>query len=263
MISDFKGERIVPIKVNDTTFANHIMRYVFASEIIKEQFQSEPKILDVACGAGYGTYYLKSQFENGVCIGKDISLKAIEFAKSYYLADGLSFEQEAIEDLRENQVYDAVVSIETAEHLLNLDPYFAKIYEALAVGGVFIMSVPDRRSNIESGFKNKYHLNEMYLEELLAHLRNFRDVEVYIQFQPKISKVRRVVGSLLSTFTPYTKDLLVRSMNRFSKIDNFTGKNFSDWFLKSQSLTSQMQVLPLPKKIPQRSRLCYVIVAKK
>ena len=55
---DFKGERINPAYVNNSTFANHIMRYQYAVDVIKSEKLQTPRVLDLACGAGYGTAFM-------------------------------------------------------------------------------------------------------------------------------------------------------------------------------------------------------------
>jgi hypothetical protein len=50
-------ERIVPgTKEWDAFYANHIFRYQFAANILKED--SIAKLLDAACGVGYGSAFL-------------------------------------------------------------------------------------------------------------------------------------------------------------------------------------------------------------
>ena len=52
---DFTGERLIPEHNQESLiYGEHMSRYVFA-----EQFVSGKKVLDVACGSGYGAVVLK------------------------------------------------------------------------------------------------------------------------------------------------------------------------------------------------------------
>ena len=86
---EFTGERIIPKEdfcgPNTNIYKEHVARYEFASKYIKSK-----KILDIACGSGYGSEILS---KNGAyhVIGCDISEEAIEYAKKYYQHNNIEF----------------------------------------------------------------------------------------------------------------------------------------------------------------------------
>jgi len=260
---DFKGERINPFFTNDVTFANHIMRYEFARNVLSQKGDILRSALDLACGAGYGTRYLSENLSSIIFHGRDISSESIDFANKNYSSDNCKFQ---IEDLRElsNDTFDAIISFETLEHIDFVESYFNGICQRLSDGGTFILSVPDKRSNIDAGYKNEFHPNEMYIEDLFCYLeRYFSEFKIYVQKQRKISKFRRVIGKKLSKYTPRIKNYILRRRNQFTKTNNFTGHNFSEFFLSKQSLLNDFKVLQLNEVDYQKDRICYVIVASK
>src|SRR4051794_28934552 len=69
----FTGERVVPGEVETQLWNEHVARYRFAC-----LFASGRRVLDVGCGAGYGTSLLASTAEYAV--GFDIAFEAAEHA---------------------------------------------------------------------------------------------------------------------------------------------------------------------------------------
>ena len=68
---EFTGERFVPSTEVDPTHYEHVHRYIFAN-----QFVNGKKVLDLACGEGYGAKILS---ENAVEVtGIDIDKTTIE-----------------------------------------------------------------------------------------------------------------------------------------------------------------------------------------
>ena len=94
----------------DQISAHHVKRYQFAAAMI-----STPAIVvDVACGCGYGSRILHDSGSR--VIGIDISGEAIEFAKKHYPGPAYIC---ARADVGHYGAFDAVVSLETIEHIEN------------------------------------------------------------------------------------------------------------------------------------------------
>ncbi len=79
--------------------------------------------------------------------------------------------------------FDAIVSMETIEHLEQYQDYLAECKRVLKEGGLFICSTPLKYHDIPEPAKpNPYHAHEFYLEEfqeLLSHF--FAEVQLYGQ----------------------------------------------------------------------------------
>lgn len=63
----------------------HVMRYVFASRYIKGKV-----VVDVACGTGYGSYYLAKQGAKYV-VAIDLDEHALSLARKYYSIQNLVY----------------------------------------------------------------------------------------------------------------------------------------------------------------------------
>jgi SAM-dependent methyltransferase len=137
-------ERLVPdalLKDEATglqTFTLHIERYEFAARKLRDA----RSILDIACGVGYGSRLLKDSIPAALVTGVDSNAEAIEYANSRYACPGLTFR---VDDAMtfDGGPFDAVVSLETIEHLPDPQPFIQRVTTGLLrLGGIFIGSVP-------------------------------------------------------------------------------------------------------------------------
>src|SRR5688572_12068038 len=85
MLGNSSLERIVPSELRPgevsgvETLALHVARYDFAA-----RFVQPGRLLDIACGSGYGTALLADAHRAVQCIGVDINERAIEHATRTY-----------------------------------------------------------------------------------------------------------------------------------------------------------------------------------
>src|SRR5690242_18456144 len=105
------GERMVPEVADQSTFWEHVYRYAFACH-----FVAGKRVLDVACGEGYGAAALQRVGAASV-VGVDVSELACSHVRSKYGLDARAGGAEQI-PLADNSV-DVVVSFETIEHVRN------------------------------------------------------------------------------------------------------------------------------------------------
>jgi len=138
-------ERIVPDEIAPEDFEGsqslrlHIERYDFAASLIP----SSSKVMDLACGVGYGSRIIRNKVREAQVTGVDCSRSAIEYAKGRYLVDRLRFVVSNAMDLDAECDYDVVVSLETLEHLPSPREYLGRtVRGVLRPGGLFIGSVP-------------------------------------------------------------------------------------------------------------------------
>src|SRR4030066_783433 len=105
------AERIIPGFVPMDSFLEHISRYIFALAYVENK-----NVLDIACGTGYGSYFLAKNGAKFVA-GGDISEIAINYAKNKYKLDTLEFEVENVMKMSyPSEHFDVIVSFETIEH---------------------------------------------------------------------------------------------------------------------------------------------------
>jgi SAM-dependent methyltransferase len=118
----------------------HLCRYELAASFIKEKLSGlkySPVIIDAACGCGYGSPILARV---GHYVGLDYSLMTIHQCQADYK------EQFQVADL-DTECFlalkpDAIVSLETAEHLRDPRQFFQQIHAALPDGAPFVFSAP-------------------------------------------------------------------------------------------------------------------------
>jgi 2-polyprenyl-3-methyl-5-hydroxy-6-metoxy-1,4-benzoquinol methylase len=168
---------------------DHQNRYRFACEQLEG---CEPKkILDLACGIGYGTLMLAKETRAKV-VGVDIDHGAIEYANKYYSNCDTNF---ICEDAQKCQFqansFDAIVSFETIEHV-PFDRELLTIFNrALKVGGRFICSTPNQDIMPFDPKKFSFHLKHYKNSELVALLSDsgFTDIKLYAQMDPNAGAV--------------------------------------------------------------------------
>jgi 2-polyprenyl-3-methyl-5-hydroxy-6-metoxy-1,4-benzoquinol methylase len=171
---EFTGERIVPGRTAEALFRQHEERYVFAS-----QYVFGKDVLDVACGTGVGTSFLRGAGARRVC-GMDIDPDAIAFARARY--GKCEFMQSDATDMCfADSSVDVVVSFETLEHLRDQKEFLMECRRVLRPGGVLICSTPNQ-SLSRWGGPNPYHSRELTVTEFTHLLTSiFGKVQLYAQ----------------------------------------------------------------------------------
>jgi SAM-dependent methyltransferase len=164
----FTGERFTPECVREIWY-EHWHRYVFARRIAKGR-----RVLDAACGEGYGSALLADAAAE--VIGLDIDAASIAHARERYGAlANVRYEQGDATRLDfPSGTFDLVVCFETLEHVQDQERMIAGFARVLTDEGILIVSSPDRHAYSEvSGFRNEFHVRELYRDELLALLRPY------------------------------------------------------------------------------------------
>ena len=154
---EFTGERIVPGKTEDALFAEHEERYLFAG-----QYVAGKEVLDVACGAGIGTDYLRKSGA-ACCQGFDRDREAIEYATAAY-QNCIFVQGDAAHLSLPDSSVDVVVSFETLEHVGDHKEFLLECKRVLRPNGLLICSTPNRTIYRWYG-KNPYHLHELSAQE--------------------------------------------------------------------------------------------------
>jgi 2-polyprenyl-3-methyl-5-hydroxy-6-metoxy-1,4-benzoquinol methylase len=172
---EYTGERMVPEAADRLTFWDHVYRYAFAC-----RFAAGKRILDIACGEGYGTAALEKVGASSV-IGVDISDRACAHARDKYGVDARTGSAEQI-PLVDHSV-DLVVSFETIEHVPDPRRFLGECARVLAPGGRLIVSTPNK--DVYSGpgsTPNPFHCSEMTEREFVAALgAHFCQLRLYTQ----------------------------------------------------------------------------------
>ena len=134
----------------------HLARYRFAGRLLNKN----DNVLDIGCGNGVGTRFLKD-FCSGV-IGIDIDPDAVAQAGSlfedisdlyFYTADA-----ENLYDFDPPYIYDVIVSIDVIEHLEHPEKLIQGVDALLEQGGVFICGTPRKQ---DTPSRNKGHYDSL------------------------------------------------------------------------------------------------------
>jgi len=131
----------------------HIERYSLVRQYCKG------KIIDVACGCGYGTYLISKNPDVESITGFDIDKGAIDFAKENFIKENLSFEIKPIDEV--NEKADTLICIETIEHIPN--PHIINVMaERCEVKTIFV-SYPSKKTT----HYNKHHFHDFNDSDLI------------------------------------------------------------------------------------------------
>jgi ubiquinone/menaquinone biosynthesis C-methylase UbiE len=159
----FTGERFVPGTPGEI-WVEHWHRYHFAA-----RWTAGKRVLDVACGEGYGSALLARGAAS--VTGIDVSEAAIAHARRTYAEAGnLDFVRASCDrlPLAAGSV-DVAVSFETLEHIAEQEAFLDELARVLSPGGVLILSCPNKREySDERAHVNEFHVKELYRDELAA-----------------------------------------------------------------------------------------------
>ena len=172
---EFTGERYTPECPREMLY-EHFARYAMALE-----FVAGKRVLDCACGEGYGSNLLAERALS--VLGLDCSVTAVEHARGRYRRSNLCFDVADATALTIDSCVDVVVSFETLEHLAAQDAMLAGFKRALTADGLLLLSSPDKLNYSDiPGYNNEFHVKELYRSELEALLaRHFKHVRLYAQ----------------------------------------------------------------------------------
>jgi ubiquinone/menaquinone biosynthesis C-methylase UbiE len=161
----FTGERFTP-ELGGAIWYEHWHRYCVVLPAVVGK-----RVLDSACGEGYGSRLLASVA--GCVTGIDIDSAAVQHASSRYGEQtNLRFVQGSCASLplAGNSV-DVVISFETIEHIEAQDAMLAEFRRVLAADGILIISSPNKTTySGETGCINEYHVRELTRDELKSML---------------------------------------------------------------------------------------------
>jgi len=141
---------------------HHIQRYEFAGRFVRGC-----EVLDLACGNGYGSYALMNCGAQSV-EGVDLDSSAIDYAKTHYRRDGLSYNcRDAFAQAPVPGGHQVIVSFETIEHLEKPAEFIEKLRGLVSADGVLVISAPNtlQYKRGETPISNPFHLSEPTYDE--------------------------------------------------------------------------------------------------
>lgn len=175
------GERIIPeqMKITNGMLLEHLSRYYFSLHYTKG------RVLDFACGAGYGSTIVAKSCKGSVSevIGVDNDPKAIEYARQKYYHPQVQFLVDDVTDPLLPQrlgTFDVILSFETIEHIRNEKDFLLNIYNLLKPGGLLIISTPFGAGRGKPT-NEPYHVHQLTEDEFKALFSSYSATEFYYQ----------------------------------------------------------------------------------
>lgn len=177
---EFTGERFIPGIEEDELAIEHMQRYQSVLQIVKGK-----KVLDIACGEGYGTEILAEEAKE--ITGIDIDAAVIQRAKERYKKENLNYMVGDIAAIPFSDCsIDVVISFETIEHVEEEQQklFLIEIKRILKPDGILVISTPNKAVYSDRNqYHNKWHKKEFYKGEFIAFIRKeFAYLTLYHQY---------------------------------------------------------------------------------
>jgi 2-polyprenyl-3-methyl-5-hydroxy-6-metoxy-1,4-benzoquinol methylase len=171
-------ERMIDCVTSRSLLEEHRARYMYAS-----RYAAGKNVLDMACGSGYGSDYLRGPSGASEVLGVDIDPDAVRYARIRYGRDGLAFQQADACTAWTDRQFDLIVSFETIEHVPYPDQMLDNVVRMLSPSASFIVSTPIRaRGAITDRPGNPHHVREWSVAEFTQLMQQyFQDVEIQCQ----------------------------------------------------------------------------------
>ena len=186
------GERTLPdVPEENYWYRRHLAVYEWIAERVGGR-----RVVDMACGEGYGSDVLARRAAS--VVGVDANPEAHEHARLRYARPNLRFERDLVEGFAEP--CDAVVFLQTIEHVQDAGAILDHFRSMLSTGGVAYVSTPNLLTLAPPGAEksdNPWHVREYRAEEFrrlceghfprvevlgLFHARKLRAHELALRF---------------------------------------------------------------------------------
>ncbi len=166
------------VELDSPWWTVHLARYRFAT-----RHAAGSRVLDVACGTGYGVVQLGSTARS--VVGVDVDPGAAKTTRSLLVGSHTTV---IAGDGRRlpftDRSFTLVVSFETIEHLEQRSRFVAELSRVLAPDGMVILSTPNANHTrpVNGKPRNPFHVHEYRPEELKSELeRHFSTVTLLSQ----------------------------------------------------------------------------------
>ena len=171
----------------------HCVRYRYAAAFIRPG----DRVLDVACGLGYGSRMLFETSQAGSVLGVDLSDFGINYALAHYglpgKVDYVVGDAESLSAIADASI-DFIAAFETIEHVPHPEQYLQALKRVLAPGGRVMLCAPNDWTDETGNDPNPFHLHVYTWDKLKA--------EVSSQFLLEKAFVQVAGGAMKCHFSP-------------------------------------------------------------
>jgi 2-polyprenyl-3-methyl-5-hydroxy-6-metoxy-1,4-benzoquinol methylase len=173
---ELTGERTLPdVPAENYWYRRHLAVYEWIGARVIGQ-----RVLDMACGEGYGSEVLWRSA--GSVVGVEANPEAYEHARQRYRRQNLSFARGLVDSYGEPGSFDAVVFLQTIEHVQDPVGVLRHFRSLLVPGGAAYVSTPNLLTLAVPGAEksdNPWHLREYRAYEFERLCRSvFAQVQV-------------------------------------------------------------------------------------
>ena len=159
------GERTLPdVPAENYWYRRHLVVYEWIARRVHGL-----RVLDMACGEGYGSNVLAGSAAS--VVGIDANPEAHEHARLRYQRPNLRFERAPIEGYGDPGFCEAVVFLQTIEHVQDSGAVLRHLHDLLVPGGTAYISTPNVLTLAPPGSShsgNPWHVREYRHEGFLA-----------------------------------------------------------------------------------------------
>jgi SAM-dependent methyltransferase len=159
---ELTGERTLPdVPQENYWYRRHLAAYRWVADRCDGR-----RVVDMACGEGYGSAVLAERARE--VIGIEANPQVFDHARLKYRRPNLSFRQALVEQFEEGAPYDAIVFLQTIEHIHDPASLLARLASLLTADGVAYISTPNRLTLAPPGASrsdNPWHVREYSADE--------------------------------------------------------------------------------------------------
>ena len=187
---ELTGERTLPdVPAENYWFRRHLAVYEWIGARVPGL-----RVIDMACGEGYGSEVLSRSAAS--VVGVDANPEAYEHARRRYVRQHLRFDRNLVEAYGEESCCDAIVLLQTIEHLTDPKAVLEHFRAILAPGGVVYVTTPNVLTLAPPGAvksDNPWHLREYRATEFQQLcLGTFTNVELLGVFHARKLRIHEI-----------------------------------------------------------------------
>jgi 2-polyprenyl-3-methyl-5-hydroxy-6-metoxy-1,4-benzoquinol methylase len=141
-----RGTELQPyLDRGDQQAVHHLLRYHWAIAVLRQD--PPARLIDVACGTGYGTRMLGEALPDTEVIGVDLDAEGIRQARTFAVPGNVTFRVGDVQswvDTIDPDPVDAVTTFDTLEHIPHRELMMMSLARQLTPTGRVLLSTPVR-----------------------------------------------------------------------------------------------------------------------
>ena len=174
---------------------NHNFAY---NKWIKKTIGDRRNILDVGCGNGYLSIYLRN--DSNFVVGIDPSDSSIKTANLQYNYDNIKFIQTTFEGFEISEKFDAVIFVASIHHM-NMEDAIDKAKALLNSNGILIIVGLAKPASVLDWFVELARIIPSGIISFLKKNRTSEEINIDVSYDlPTMNEVRRICENRLQEY---------------------------------------------------------------